>query len=111
MGWSFTRTQPAGRAAILRPLAALLAVFAQPAFAATRNFTVTSFDRIRVEAPYQVTLATNRSPFARAEGTATALDAVDLRVEGRTLILRQRRNAGSAGPGGPGRYPACGGPA
>lgn len=67
-----------------------LAATAASAAALPRSFTVTSFDRIRVEGPYGVTLSTGRAPFARAEGSAAALDAIDLRVEGRTLIIRQR---------------------
>lgn len=80
-----------------------LLLLSAPATAANlpRNFTITSFDRIRVEAPYAVTLATGRSPAARAEGSPAALDAVDLRVENRTLILRQRSGFGSNVPNSP----------
>lgn len=66
-----------------------------------RNFSVTSFDRIRVEGPYAVTLATGRAPSARAEGSAASLDAIDLRVEGTTLILRQRSGSGWSGSATP----------
>ena len=58
-----------------------------------RSYTVTSFDRIRVEGPYAVTLAVGKAPFARAVGTPRAIDSIDLRVEGRTLIIRQRSGA------------------
>lgn len=80
-----------------------LLLLSTPATAANlpRTFTVTSFDRIRVEAPYAVTLVTGRSPAARAEGSQAALDAIDLRVESRTLILRQRSGFGSTSAGGP----------
>lgn len=73
---------------------------ATPSQAAERRFTITSFDRIRMEAPFDVMLSTNKSPNAKAEGPAAALDTVDLQVEGRTLIVRQR-SATSAGKGGP----------
>ena len=43
---------------------------ALPAAAAERSYTLTSFDRIRVEGPFAVDLVTNRSPFARATGSA-----------------------------------------
>jgi hypothetical protein len=66
-----------------------------------RNFSVGSFDRVRVEAPFAVTLATGRAPFARAEGPAAALDLIDLRVEGRTLIVRQRSGWNGRGMGVP----------
>ena len=82
-------------------LAALLLV-AAPAGAATRTFTVTSFDRIRVDGPYQVSLKTSVAPFARASGAQGSLDAVSIKVEGRTLIVR-------AMPGGSwGGYPGEG---
>lgn len=84
-----------------RYLALFLLAATTPVAAAglPRNFSVTSFDRVRIEGPYKVTLATGRAPAARAEGSAAALDAVDLRVEGTTLILRRRGNApGDSGP-------------
>lgn len=74
------------------PLIALLVVASLPAAAAgpgaKRNFSVTSFDRIRVDGPYDVHLTTNVAPFARASGASnTALDGVAIRVEGRTLVV------------------------
>jgi hypothetical protein len=53
-----------------------------------RNYSVTSFDRIRLDGPYQVQLRTNVSPYARATGSAAALDGVSIEIEGRTLIVR-----------------------
>lgn len=86
-------------ACILAPI--LLAGLATPAAGAPRNFTITSFDRIRMEAPFEVSLSTGKSPFARAEGPVAALDTIDLRVEGRTLIVRQRSGWNGAGQGVP----------
>jgi len=74
------------------PILALLALASLPAGAAAptsqRNYSVTSFDRIRLDGPYQVQLRTNVSPYARAIGSAAALDGVSINVEGRTLIIR-----------------------
>jgi hypothetical protein len=84
---------------------AALALLATPAGAATRNYSVTSFDRIRVDGPYQVTLRTNVSPFAQASGTAASLDGVSIKVEGRTLIVRANPSAGWGGYPGEGRGP------
>lgn len=53
-----------------------------------RNFSVTSFDRIRVEGPFLVSITTGRAVSARARGEAAAIDRVQLRVEGRTLLVR-----------------------
>jgi hypothetical protein len=64
---------------------------------AQRNYSVTSFDRIRVDGPYQVQLRTNVAPYARAAGTPRALDGVDIKVEGRTLIVRARSSSSWGG--------------
>lgn len=84
-----------------RILALLLLALAAPAAAAPRNFTITSFDRIRMEAPFEVIVTTGEAPSARAEGSVAALDTVDLRVEGRTLIIRQRSGWNGEGKGVP----------
>lgn len=88
---------------LILPLAALLALFAAPATAETRNFSVTGFERIRVEGPFAVTMTTNVAPFARATGSLRAIDGVALRVEGTTLIVQANRSAwsGSSRPPGP----------
>jgi hypothetical protein len=87
------------------PLLALLALASLPAVAAApttqRTFSVTGFDRIRVDGPYQVTLKTNVAPYARATGTAASIDSLSMKVEGRTLVIR-------SGPGGWGGYPGEG---
>lgn len=72
--------------------AVLLCTVAAPAPAAERRFTITGFERIRVEGPFAVTLTTNSAPFARAQGTASALDRVIVEMQGRTLVVRRDRN-------------------
>ena len=84
-----------------RFLALLMLALASPTVAAPRNFTITSFDRIRMEAPFEVSVTTGKAPSARADGPVSALDTVDLRVEGRTLIIRQRSGWNGAGKGVP----------
>ncbi|MEO5640878.1 MAG: DUF2807 domain-containing protein [Sphingomicrobium sp.] len=86
-------------------LAALLALLTSaPAAAAERNFSVTSFDRIRVDGPYKVHLAVGVAPFATASGSSQALDGLAIGVEGRTLVVHFNRsswggyNGQSAGP-------------
>ena len=87
------------------PILALLALASLPAAAAAptteRNFSVPGFDRIRVDGPYKVSLKTGVAPFARATGTASSLDGVSVKVEGRTLVIRE-------GTGGWGGYPGEG---
>ncbi len=87
------------RIILICSLAAALA--AAPATAAERSFTLTSFDRIRVEGPFAVNLITNRSPFARASGSTRAIERVSLRVEGRTLYVRADRSAWGGNPDAP----------
>ena len=77
-------------------LASLPANPAHGAAPATRTYSVTSFDRIRIDGPYKVALKTNVSPFARATGSPLALDGLSIGVEGRTLVVR----TGSGGWGG-----------
>jgi hypothetical protein len=87
------------------PILALLVLASLPAAAAApateRSYSITGFDRIRVDGPYKVTLKTSVAPFARATGTAAALDGVSVKVEGRTLVIRE-------GTGGWGGYPGEG---
>lgn len=94
------------------PLIALLALASLPAPSALgaagpstqRTFSVTGFDRIRIDGPYKVDLRTNVAPFARASGTAASLDGVAIKVEGRTLVVRSS-NGGWGGYPGEGRGP------
>ena len=72
---------------------ALLAV-AAPANAATRNFGITSFAKIRVEGPYRVSLTTGIAPFAKASGSPAALDRVAVDVRGDTLVIHSSQSWG-----------------
>ena len=75
----------------LLPAAIALSV---PAEAATRNFGITDFTRIRVSGPYKVSLATGIAPFARASGSASALDRVAVEVRGDTLVVQSNPSWG-----------------
>ena len=90
----------------MKPAAfAALTLLASPAAAAERNYSVTSFDRIRIDGPYQVSLKTNVPPFAKASGTQASLDGVSIKVEGRTLVVRTDSSGGWGGYPGEGRGP------
>lgn len=82
-----------------RALILILLLFAAPVAAAERNYTVTDFDRIRVEGPFRITVATGGAVTARAEGDQRALDALMLRVDGRTLVIRMGGNSWGGYPG------------
>ena len=85
---------------VMRTFLALffILVAASPLYAAQRNYSVTDFNRVRIEGPYAVTLATRVAPFARASGNQRALDRVSITVEGRTLIIRADRSAWGGSP-------------
>lgn len=91
------------------PLLPLLLAAGAPAGAAERTYTVTDFDRIQVDGPYEVSLVTGRPSGVRAVGpSATALDSITVEVQGRTLKIHSNRSAwGSAAqPAGPVRIEA-----
>jgi len=75
--------------------------FAAPAGAATRNFGVQGFTKIRVEGPFKVTVSTGVPPFVRATGSQAGLDRVAVDIQSDTLIIR----AGDSWGGYPGVDP------
>lgn len=83
------------RAFLIAALGAL--TLAAPAGAATRNFGINSFEKVRVDGPFRVTLATGVAPFARASGSPAALDRVAIEVRGNTLIVRSSQSASWGG--------------
>jgi len=60
---------------------------ASPAAAATRNFGITGFEKIRVEGPFKVIVTTGVAPYARASGSPDAIDRVAIESRGDTLIV------------------------
>lgn len=86
---------------ILLPVLLAISGFAMtaPARAETRTYSVTSFTKVRVQAPFKVRLATGVSPFARASGSSRALQDVSIRVEGETLVIGTSQSAWGGYPG------------
>lgn len=80
-------------------LAALAVALASPLAAAERRHTVTDFDRVQVDGPFEVTLATGRPSSALVSGSATAIERVSLEVQGRTLRIRPNRSSWGGYPG------------
>tara|TARA_Y100000815_G_scaffold271212_1_gene297333 strand:- start:53 stop:754 length:702 start_codon:yes stop_codon:yes gene_type:complete len=72
------------RGLAILPLLLLLAAFAP---GQDRSFMVGSFDRIRVDGPYHVTVTQGRSPAARAVGDRDSLEQVEVRLSGTTLVV------------------------
>ncbi len=84
----------------LPAFAIIAAAAAAPADAATRNFGVSGFDRIRVDGPFIVRVTVGVAPFAVASGgSAAALDGVAIDVQGRTLVVRNSRSSWGGYPG------------
>ena len=69
-------------------LTLLSLIGALPASAAERTVYVGSFDKIRVQGPFDVRLVTGHAPAATLTGDRAAIDGIDVQVEGGTLILR-----------------------
>ncbi|WP_309610334.1 GIN domain-containing protein [Sphingomonas sp.] len=82
---------------ILAGALSLLAV--APASAADRNFSVTSFTRIRVDGPYRLRVTTGVAPFATASGSAHGLDGVAIDVQGTTLVVHSNGASWGGYPG------------
>lgn len=70
-----------------------------PADAADRRLTVTDFDRVQVQGPYVVTLATGQSPSAVVTGSNEAIERVSVDVQGRILRVRPNPSAWGGYPG------------
>lgn len=75
------------------PVFLALSAVASPAGAATRNFGITGFEKVRIEGPYKIVLSTGVAPFARATGSAAALDKVAIEVRGNTLVVHNSRSS------------------
>jgi len=78
---------------------AALAAIGSPAAAATRNFGITGFEKVRIEGPFAVRLTTGVAPFASATGSASAIDRVAIDVRGNTLVVHSNLSSWGSYPG------------
>ena len=67
----------------------LLALVATPVTAAERRVAIGSFDRVRVDGPFDVHIVAGRSPGGTIAGEASAIEAVELHVDGSTLVIQR----------------------
>ena len=79
--------------------AATALALASPASAASRNYGISSFTKVRVDGPFKVTLATGVAPFAKASGATGALDRVAIDVQGETLVVHNSTSSWGGYPG------------
>src|SRR3954469_14083080 len=80
-------------------LALGLSVIAAPAAAATRNFGISDFQKVRVDGPFRVRLATGDAPFARAVGSRPAVARVAIEVRVDSLIVHNDLDSWGRYPG------------
>lgn len=84
----------------------LLAIlFPAAASAADRTVAVGSFDRVRVQGPFEVVAAATHEPAVTLSGDAAAIDAVEVVVEGDTLTVRSRLGRLEQQPHAPSKQP------
>ena len=80
-------------------IAALFLTVAAPVSGETRDFGITSFEKVRVDGPFKVRLATGVAPFATATGSPAALDRVAIEVRGNTLVVHNNLDSWGGYPG------------
>ena len=76
-----------------------IATLASPAGAATCNFGVTGFEKVRVEGPFKVKLTTGVAPFASASGSPAAIEKVAIEMRGNTLLVHASSSSWGGYPG------------
>lgn len=84
---------------IARAAPLLLLALSAPAQADERKFMLSGFDRIRIDGPFEVTVMAGTGAAATATGDRRALDTVNVRVQGTTLIVSPSLNAWGGYPG------------
>ena len=75
----------------LWPLIASTALLPLPAASATRGYTITSFDAIRVDAPVEVIITTCAGSSAKVDGDQSLIERLHIDVSGRLLTIRMDR--------------------
>lgn len=83
---------------LLLPLAAAV-ILAAPADAATRNFGIESFTKVRIEGPFKVRLTTGVPPSASASGSPAAIQRVAIEMRGDTLLVHPSSSSWGGYPG------------
>jgi hypothetical protein len=83
----------------MRPLLLLPLLAACSASAAERRETVTDFERIRVDGDFQVEVRTGPPASVVVSGPQRGVDATQVSVQGRTLVIRRSAQSWGGWPG------------
>ncbi|MEO7278117.1 MAG: DUF2807 domain-containing protein, partial [Sphingomicrobium sp.] len=78
---------------------AVTALSPAPVAAASRNFGISGFQKVRVEGPFRIQLQTGVPPFAQATGSQAALDRVAFDMHGDTLVIKSGVSSWGGYPG------------
>ena len=87
------------------PLLLVALLPAGPVAAAERVVAIGSFDRVRIDGPFDVRIAGGRSPGGTISGDARAIENVDLTVDGTTLTIRRGTGGWAEQPRSPAAAP------
>jgi hypothetical protein len=79
-------------------IAAFSAALVTPAFGAERRYSVTDFDRVQIDGPYEVNLTTGQPSSAVAKGGREEIERLSIEVRGGVLRIRPNRTSWSGGP-------------
>lgn len=85
---------------IARLLAFVLFALPLSAQAAEHRYAFGSYDRVRIEGPFEVNITTGVPPGALASGDARMIDGLDIAVQGSTLIVRMGHQGWGETPAG-----------
>ena len=85
---------------IARLLALALLTLPFAAQAAEHRYTFGSYDRVRIEGPFEVHITTGASPGALATGDPRMIEGLDIAVQGSTLIVRMGHQGWGETPAG-----------
>ena len=80
------------------PILLVLLAAASPTAAETRSFGINTFEKIRIDGPFKVTLTTGVAPYAKAVGSAQAVDRVAVDVRDNMIVVHTNVSSWSSDP-------------
>ena len=83
----------------MKPVLLCLALLGSPLLAAERTLSVTDFDKLRVDGGFIVEVTTGRGTSAKIYGSQAAIEATNVVVQGRQIVVRKNSSAWGGYPG------------